>query len=154
MGLVGGATKLDVSKPTLAVAVVATTVVSATPGLSDALAGSDASWAPTATKFTPLPGLSVETLGVSSTSGLGGITDGSEASWDPTTPKPSLKPKCSVSGTTGSATESDASAAKSLTSALTTSTTVEPCPASRCAALCNWSAASGTDSAEGGPSSC
>ena len=64
-----GATKLDVSKPTLAVAVVATTVVSATPGLSDALAGSDASWAPTATTFTPLPGLSVETLGVSSTSG-------------------------------------------------------------------------------------
>ena len=113
-----GATKLDVSKPTLAVAVVATTVVLATPGLSDALAGSDASWAPTATTFTPLPGLYLSRHWVClRPQALGGITDGSEASWDPTTPGPSLKPKCSVSGTTGSATESDASAAKSLTSA-------------------------------------
>ena len=97
LGLVGGATKLFVSKPKL---LVATTAVSTTPGLSDALAGSDASWAPTATRFTPLPGFSVATLGVSTTLGLGGITDGSETSyWDPTAPGPPLKPECSMSGT-------------------------------------------------------
>ena len=91
LGLVGGATRLDVSKPKV---LVATTAVSTTPGLSDALAGSDASWAPTATRSTPLPGFSVATLGVSTTSGLGGITDGSETSWDPTAPGPSpLKPE-------------------------------------------------------------
>ena len=49
LGLVGGATKLDVSKPKL---LVATTAVPTTPGLSDALAGSDASGAPTATSST------------------------------------------------------------------------------------------------------
>ena len=134
LGLVGGATKLDVSKPKL---LVATTAVSTTPGLSDALAGSDASWAPTATRSTPLPGFSVATLGMSTTSGLGGITDGSETSWDPTAPGPSLKSECSRSGTPGLATESDASAVESSTSALTTSTTVGPCPDSSCVALCN-----------------
>ena len=125
LGLVGGATKLDVSNLKL---LVATTAVPTTPGLSDALAGSDASGAPTATSSTPLPGVSVETLGLSTTSALGGITDGSETSWDPTAPGPSLKPECSRSGTTGVATGSDASAVESSTSALTTSTTVEPCP--------------------------
>ena len=125
LGLVGGATKLDMSKPKL---LVATMAVSTTPGLSDALAGSDASWAPAATRLAPLSGFSVATLGVSTTSGLGGITDGSETFWDPTAPRPSLKPECSKSGTAGAATGSDASAVESSTSALTTSTTVEPCP--------------------------
>lgn len=66
--------------------------MSATPGGADALAGSDASWAPTATSSIPLPGFCAATLGVSMTSGLGRATAGSETFGDPTATGSLLKP--------------------------------------------------------------
>jgi len=82
LGLVGGATKSDVSSWVFVV--VATTEVSTTPGCADAELGSETSVASKTAESTLIPGLSVATTVVSTTSGLADAQAGSDASWDPT----------------------------------------------------------------------
>ena len=80
LGLVGGATKTDVSSCVLD---VATTEVSATPGSVDSAFGLETSGAPKGAESTLTPGLPVVTTVVSTTSGLADAQAGSDASWDP-----------------------------------------------------------------------
>ena len=78
LGLVGGATKTDVSSWVLG---VATTEVSATPGSVDSAFGLETSGAPKGADSTLTPGVSVATPVVSTTSGLADAQAGSDASW-------------------------------------------------------------------------
>ena len=126
MGLVGGATKSDVSNWLLG---VATAEVSATPGSVDSAFGLETSRAPMGAESTLTPGVSVATPAVSTTSGLADAQAGSDASWDPTATGSTLRPEFWVSGwTDATALVVSASGLLGSTSALTTAATTASSP--------------------------
>ena len=117
LGLVGGATKTDVSSCVLD---VATAGVSAAPGSVDSAFGLETSGDPKGAESTLTPGVLVATPAVSTTSGLADAQAGSDASWDPTATGSTLWPELWVSGWTDAAmSEASASGLLGSTSALT-----------------------------------